>query len=145
MKKIFLIVSIALFWILDTQAQTEAKVVTEGATLIVNLTNLKSEKGSVKVGLYNQGSKWLSENIDGKEAIVSNGVAKVVFENLKVGEYAISTFHDKNGNGELDSNALGIPNEPYAFSNDAYGMFGPASYDDAKFDVNLNTEIIIKF
>ena len=44
-------------------------------------------------------------------------------------------FVDENDNGKLDANAIGMPIEPYAFSNDASGSFGPPSFAQAKFVV----------
>ena len=55
------------------------------------------------------------------------------FENLPPGDYAIAAFQDVNENGVLDKNALGIPTEPYGFSNDARGWFGPPSWQAARF------------
>jgi uncharacterized protein (DUF2141 family) len=60
-------------------------------------------------------------------------------EELPYGNYAIAVYHDKNTNGELDSNLLGIPKEAYGFSNDARGRFGPASWGDAHFLVSSET------
>ncbi len=53
---------------------------------------------------------------------------------LPTGDYAIRVMHDINGNDKLDSNFVGIPNEPYGFSNNA-GSFGPPKWDKAKFTV----------
>jgi uncharacterized protein (DUF2141 family) len=44
-------------------------------------------------------------------------------------------FHDVNGDGRMNTNPFGIPTEPYAFSNNARGQFGPASWADAVFTV----------
>jgi uncharacterized protein (DUF2141 family) len=50
---------------------------------------------------------------------------------LAPGRYAIAAFCDKNGNGTLDANFVGMPTEPYGFSRDARGVFGPPSWEDA--------------
>ena len=52
----------------------------------------------------------------------------VVLTNLDPGRYAIILFHDENGNGKLDKNALGVPTEPYGFSNNVPGFLGPPAY-----------------
>ncbi len=44
---------------------------------------------------------------------------------------AIAAHHDRNDNGKLDKNALGIPTEPYGFSNNPRGMFGPPSFEQS--------------
>lgn len=54
---------------------------------------------------------------------------------------AIAVFQDLDGNGVLTKNGLGIPTEPYGFSNNARGTFGPPSFGKAQFTVteDLNT------
>jgi len=71
-----------------------------------------------------------------KSAIVAKADATELFiPNVPKGEYAIAVFADINGNGELDSNFIGIPNEPVGISRDAKGKFGPPKFSDAAFKV----------
>ena len=65
--------------------------------------------------------------------MAKSGEVQVSFENISPGDYAISVMHDANENNELDSNAFGIPKEGFGFSNDVMGMFGPPSFEKAKF------------
>ena len=51
------------------------------------------------------------------------------------GQVMVALYHDANGNGKMDRNAMGIPSEAYAFSNNALGMMGPPSFDQVKFAV----------
>ncbi|NJN52817.1 MAG: DUF2141 domain-containing protein [Gammaproteobacteria bacterium] len=55
---------------------------------------------------------------------------------LPAGEYAIRVMHDVNGNSKLDANFVGMPTEPFGFSNDAAGSFGPPKWDAAKFTLD---------
>ena len=64
---------------------------------------------------------------------------QVTFETLPKGMYTLAVFHDVNGNGKLDKNYLGIPTEPYGFSNNARGMFGPPSEKDQLFTIERET------
>jgi uncharacterized protein (DUF2141 family) len=48
---------------------------------------------------------------------------------------AIAVFQDLDGNGVLTKNGLGIPTEPYGFSNNARGTFGPPRFDKAQLTV----------
>ncbi len=50
--------------------------------------------------------------------------------NVKPGTYAVAVFHDLNGNGRLDRNFIGLPSEPYGFSNDV-GRRGPPNFEGA--------------
>ncbi len=45
-------------------------------------------------------------------------IAVSKIENLQPGEYVAIAFHDRNQNGKIDSNFLGVPTEPFGFSND---------------------------
>ncbi|MEZ4931733.1 MAG: DUF2141 domain-containing protein [Saprospiraceae bacterium] len=47
-------------------------------------------------------------------------------------------FHDENSNGELETNLLGIPTEPYCFSGSGHSKWKPPVYEDAKFVVSEN-------
>jgi uncharacterized protein (DUF2141 family) len=62
---------------------------------------------------------------------VNGAKARAVFLTLPPGPHAIKVFHDVNANGRLDTNKLGIPNEPYGFGNDARGTFGPPSFEES--------------
>jgi len=55
---------------------------------------------------------------------------------LPGGEYAVRVAHDRNGNGKLDSNFVGVPTEPWAMSNNPSGGFGRPSWDQAKFHLD---------
>jgi len=59
------------------------------------------------------------------------GVVELRVRNVKPGSYAIAVFHDVNGNGKLDRSFIGLPNEPYGFSNDV-GRRGPPNFEAAR-------------
>ena len=61
-----------------------------------------------------------------------DGRAELVIPDLAAGDYAIKVFQDVNENRELDIGLLG-PKEPYGFSNDARGRFGPPSWEAVRF------------
>lgn len=65
--------------------------------------------------------------------IVNQRGVCVFDEGITPGEYAMAVFHDENANNDLDRNLFGIPSEGTGASNDAHNMFGPPSYDDARF------------
>lgn len=66
---------------------------------------------------------------------VAAGQHEAVFENLPAGDYAAKMYHDVNGDGRMNTNPFGMPTEPYAFSNNAVGNMGPASWERARFSV----------
>lgn len=64
---------------------------------------------------------------------------------IPYGDYGIAALHDENKNGKMDKNLLGMPLEPYGFSNNQRVNFGPPKWEKAKFAVkNSTTEISIE-
>jgi uncharacterized protein (DUF2141 family) len=57
----------------------------------------------------------------------------------KPGRYTVFVVHDKNGNGKMDRNFLGIPKEPVGLSrNPNPPKFGAPKFSDASFDYPSN-------
>lgn len=95
-------------------------------------TELRERGGVVRCGLFARDG-WLNNPVGA--AIVRANTAKpiCVFRGIPEGTYGLSAFHDKNGNGKLDTNFVGMPTEDYCASNNARGFMGPPSFEDAKF------------
>jgi uncharacterized protein (DUF2141 family) len=76
-------------------------------------------------------------------ALRANAAMKsaVVLTNLDPGQYTIILFHDENGNGKLDKNALGVPTEPYGFSNNVREFLGPPNFEEAIMEVTPATKL----
>lgn len=113
-----------------------------GADLTVEIRN-PGDKGTVMVALFKPSDRWLGRASMGTATPARNGAVTVTFKDLEEGEYAISLFVDENGNGKMDTNPIGIPIEPYAFSNDATGNFGPPSFEKAKFSLAKENKSIV--
>jgi len=111
--------------------------------LVVKVTNLGDLKGQVMVGLFDKEDNFLKKPIKGVSAKATVEGQELVFENLPFGEYAVSVIHDENENGELDT-FLVIPTEPYGFSNNVMGKFGPPSFEQSKISFKNDTSIEIK-
>ncbi len=108
-------------------------------TLTVVISDFQSSDGNAMVALSNSRESY-EQGPDAafakRKSKVADGTARVVFKDLPYGEYGISLYHDRNSNGELDRNVMGIPAEPYAFSKNARGMFGKPDWDKVRFAVN---------
>ena len=94
-------------------------------------------RGAVMVALYDSEAGYAGERPVGRQRLdVAAGQLTAVFGGLAAGDYAAKAFHDVNGDGEMNFNPFGIPTEPYAFSNNAVGHMGPASWERARFAVS---------
>ena len=117
--------------------------------LIVKFNGLNSSEGNVIIALCNSDENYKNHKSPfiGKSVSIDKNTAIIEFDDLPFGEYAIKAFHDEDANNDLNTNILGIPVEDYGFSNNARGMFGPPSWEDAKFVLSNDVktiEIVIK-
>ena len=108
----------------------------QAAELTVVLQDVRTQTGLIKVALVDSQAGW-----DGKAAPVqatgappSGEQATFVFKDLKPGAYAVLITHDENGNGQLDTNMMGMPVEGYGFSNNPRVMRKP-TWDEARFEL----------
>ncbi len=104
--------------------------------LTINIEGIKDARGTIMLGLFDQASYTGTGAVDGANLVVVGDTVSVTFDGLEPGEYAVRLYHDVNDDGEMNTNPFGMPVEPYAFSNDARGRFGPAKWDAAKFTVS---------
>lgn len=122
--------------------------------LIIEIRGLKDSQGQCRIALYhgkdgfNQPDQAIlkatipipTENspptpvlwhID--QSTLENTLADQLANNTKL-QLAISAHHDKNANDKLDKNPIGIPSEPYGFSQNPKRGFGPPSFEEVRFE-----------
>ena len=116
--------------------------------LTINIETFHSISGNVIAHVYNNAEAFPTDPAKAVQTIVipvADQKMTLTTESLPAGEYAVAVIHDLNENNKLDFNALWIPQEPYAFSNNAKGFMGPPKFKKAKFRIdNLPTEITVK-
>jgi uncharacterized protein (DUF2141 family) len=104
------------------------------ANLTVIIENIQPKKGEIKICLFDNETDFLKRAIICREVKSPAGsIVTVSFQVIVNYEYAVSVYHDLNSNGRLDRNLLGIPVEPYGFSNNPSTRFGPPGFKKAKF------------
>ena len=111
-------------------------------TVVVRVTGVKEPAGEIRVAFCNrsfdeQGCPW-----GGVEKAVVPTV-EVRFADIPTGRYAVAVYQDEDGSGQISTNLLGLPTEPYGFSNEV-GRMGPPSFKDAEFDVTGDTTVEVK-
>lgn len=102
--------------------------------LTVKITNTGLQGGDVRLAVYNNAETFLEDEGIIYSAIVpveTNTSIQTIFH-IPFGDYAVAVYHDENSNGKLDM-FMGVPTEPYGFSNDAKGVLGPPSFSVARF------------
>ncbi len=113
--------------------------------LDVKVDNVKSQQGIIKVCIFHNEEDFFGRGLKCiEERPGANNNTIVRFNDLPLGTYAVVVYHDINENGRLDRNFLGIPSEPYGFSNNPSTLFGPPSFQKAAFYLSKNHTIQIK-
>ena len=102
--------------------------------LTVNFSELQSNDGRILVSLYNGKADYSAHKPAKSTALtINNGSATWTLDSISAGEYILSAFHDENVNGKLDASENGIPEEGFAFSNNAQPKMGPPNPQEMLF------------
>ncbi len=109
----------------------------EAAGLTV-LAEALEPRGSLVVAVFDSDAAWRARKAPVRRAVieVTQPAARATFADLPPGRYAIMAYHDRNGDGRLNTLPIGLPTEPYGFSNGARGSFGPPSWRAASFEAS---------
>lgn len=118
----------------------------ENPELTINVTNIETLKGEIKIGVFNSSKNFLEEGsaIKNYTIEIDENSEKIVIKDLPKGDYAISLCHDENSDNECNLNFLGIPKEGYGFSNNFVPKFSAPKFNDCKFTLEKDTELSIK-
>lgn len=132
MKKMILTTMMVMVTLMTAYAQNR---------LDIEVTDITSSKGVLRVGVYNKESGCFdaSKSYKGEIRTAQKGTMHFSF-NLPNGNYVVAVIHDENNNGVLDKNILGIPKEGYGFS----GTATRPVYKDALFELKSSKKIRIK-
>ena len=105
------------------------------ADLTIAVEGVASADGKLMVALYNDGGAFPGKPLRAFAVAAKAGEVQVQVKDLPAGNYAFALYHDANDNGKMDRNAVGVPIEDYAFSNNALGKQGPPAFAEARFAV----------
>jgi uncharacterized protein (DUF2141 family) len=116
--------------------------------LTIEVSGITPGRGQIYVAVYDGPDTFPTAGQQRTGRILEASAQSLVvhFEDLPPGEYAAAAFQDVNGNGKLDKNFLGMPREPYGFSNAARGSAGPPKFSAAAVTLNPDgtTTIVLK-
>lgn len=136
-----------LLWLsvfLSTSIITSAQT----GTLVIKIKNIKPIEGNLVIGIFDNKENF---PIDGKQyklttlkVTATEMIYMVELPSKK--DYGLAIFHDRNANGIIDKTWLGIPIEPYGFSNNIRPTISAPTFEQVKFklDQSKNIEVILK-
>ena len=111
--------------------------------IVIHLSGMKNSNGKINVALYNSEQMFNDPAQAFRTLFLATpgGSMTINIDSLPWGHYAFGIFHDENDNNSIDANWLGIPQEGFAFSNNALGNFGPPSWAETQFDLPIKSTV----
>lgn len=122
-------------------------LVANTTTLEISFTNIAPATGQIMLALFDSEEAYSrgGKPVRAIAVDVTGTAASATIENLLHGRYGFKIVHDVNGDGAMNTNPFGMPIEPFAFSNNAVGNMGPATWEAAAFDIAGPTAQTITF
>ncbi|KMQ66465.1 hypothetical protein ACM46_02725 [Chryseobacterium angstadtii] len=110
----------------------------------ISFTTSEAKKGTLYIAVYDNSEKFLQTAVARFKTNYNGSKKRFVIKDLEEGKsISVSAYLDENADGKLDKNFLGIPLEPYGFSQNARGSFGPPKFEEASFTVKANNSLTI--
>lgn len=110
------------------------------ANLTVTVDNIKENKGTVHVVIYDA-TNWMDkdpDNFAGSQSVDiserKDDGALVTDVKVEPGEYGAFAYHDLNSNYKFDKNFIRMPKEPYGFSG-PFNKLGMPKFEKCMFVV----------
>jgi len=101
-------------------------------------------KGTILIAVYGSEADFdQNENAvqSAKVSVSKVGTYNTRLTDLPSGKYVIALFQDVNDNGKLDTNFLGIPKEPYAFSRSPKSKWRAPRYEEVVFELTQSEKM----
>lgn len=119
---------------------------TNKTLLTIEISGIKlNKKGNLRIGIFDkEGFPNPKNTVAGKIITVTAKTMKVEFDNLPIGTYGIAIIQDQDQNGVLSTNLFGYPIEPYGFSKNKFGRFGPPDFNDISFKMESGSKVNLK-
>ena len=145
MKRFQLVLVAAVGSLLGVNSRPAAAgngVGTSSVTVVVS--ELVSTKAAVKLYFYNVHDTFLQHGGYAFMRVVKPGGQNQIQlpVDLPNGEWAVAITQDTNNNDKLDKNFLGIPTEPYAFSNNIRPTVSAPDFNQCKFLVSGSGKVV---
>lgn len=130
MKQFF---TLFFFGLISSSYSIESNV-----SFTIHANGFDSNEGKAHIAIYRSTDKFPSPKSQYKGQVVEindKKIATATFSDLPKAYYAVAVFHDKNKNGAMDKNLVGVPTEKYGFSNNARETFSAPSFTSASVKV----------
>ncbi|MBR6216197.1 MAG: DUF2141 domain-containing protein [Spirochaetaceae bacterium] len=145
MRKLHFTAAIASIMVLSALCFAESQANSnnsETCKVSVSITNIKTADGTIIMSIHDSDKSFSRKNPLETLKLSPEVPSVLCTLNLAPGEYAFCVYHDINNNGQLDTNLVGIPKEPFGFSN-YNGKSVPGNFKKHKLVISDDCDVII--
>lgn len=137
-KRIYIFLLCALF--------STSFVRANNAYLTIKIQNIEILEGNIRIGIFNSSEMFLKKGSTYSSYIINvkDTSETIIIDNLPKGEYAFMLYHDKNSDGKLNQNFIGIPKEAFGFSNNIKPKFSKPTFEECKFLLEKEQNMRVK-
>lgn len=144
MKSIYLCVSLGLLSLAcgpaegppSGEPESEGRALPKGdASLHIVVAGIRSAEGSIQCALWDtaEGFPGASPIAGGNLSLdAAVGTVRCEYDELPAGTYAVTAYHDENGNDELDMSIVGAPTEGFGTTNDVAVVARAPTFEEAQ-------------
>jgi uncharacterized protein (DUF2141 family) len=102
------------------------------------MSGFRSDRGRAYVALWRSAQGFPGKpprDAPNQDVRIVKGRASASFDDVAAGSFAITVFHDEDGDTELKESLFGIPKEGIGFSRDVKPRFRAPRFDEAKLEL----------
>lgn len=106
--------------------------------LVLVIDNLESPSAPVEISVYSPRDKFPTADGQMKKYRFTPAGKQLTVElkDLEYGQYAVATYQDLDADGQIGKNMIGIPTDPYGFSNNYKPKIKAPAFKDCEFAYN---------
>ncbi len=129
------IVSAAVLAAVPTPARAEACVQVE-------VQNVRADTGVLMIAAYADAASFRKTPVAATQMKAGTATMTVPLCGLAGASVALTLYQDLNGNGRLDTNAFGIPSEPWGASGKTGGAMTPPTWESSAVPLDGSTIVV---
>lgn len=122
----------------DTAKTSTMKDTANKKPLVLVIDNLESPSAPVEISIYSPRDKFPTADGQMKKYRFNPSGKQLTVEltDLDYGQYAVATYQDLDADGQIGKNMIGIPTDPYGFSNNYKPKIKAPAFKDCEFAYN---------
>ena len=147
MKNYLLLLTLPILIVTLSSYMKTANVNVDHTCVDFDIRNIRNNQGTFSLAFYKDPNTFLKKGgeLFAREVHLGTSVEQLTqICGLDTGWYAVAAFQDLDNSGDMKYNMIGMPKEPYGFSNGVKPMFKAPSFNQCRFYVSTANKAMVK-